>query len=173
MHFQRFTADDPAALERQIADARQQLIELQRAGDDARTLDRIESLGGMLTTARREDEARALLVPAVDSARALGPSELLGWLLLQLATANQYLDRREEASGQFAEALSLAESLGLERLAHFTLSHWARLLVEDGDLERAQAFFTRALQMRVRLGDPRQASSRKALEAVARLQASR
>lgn len=166
MHFQRFTADDPIALERNIASAQAQLIAVRAAGDEAKALDVVESLGGMLTTARREGEARALLVPAVSAARELGPSELLGWLLLQLATANHYLDLRHEAHQQFEEALAIAETLRLERLTHFTLSHWARCLVEDGEFDRAKAFFTRALDMRVRLGDPRQAASRKALDAL-------
>jgi tetratricopeptide (TPR) repeat protein len=172
-HFQRFTAQDAAALERQVADLQQQLRGARLEGDSTRVLELIETLGGMLTTARREREAWDLLAPAVEAARERGACELLGWLLLQLGTAAQYLGKREGANRHFSEALTIAEALGLERLTHFTLSHWARSLVEEGDLDRAEAFFERALEIRVRLRDPREASSRRALVAVARLKACR
>src|SRR4051812_19320681 len=123
MHFQRFNAGDPEALAREIGSALDELPALRTADDQPRLLDAIASVGSMLTTARREGEAVALLVPAVAQARASGSSELLGWLLLSLATANQYLERRREAHAQFAEALALAESLGAEPLTHMVLAH--------------------------------------------------
>lgn len=39
-----FTADDPVALEGEIAEAQAQLIELREMGDEVKILDRIESL---------------------------------------------------------------------------------------------------------------------------------
>jgi tetratricopeptide (TPR) repeat protein len=171
MHFQRFNADDPEALAREIATTLDGLPALRSAGDLPKLQDTIASLGSMLTTARREREAAALLAPAVAEARAGGPSEALGWLLLSLATANQYLDHRREAHAQFTEALALAESLGAGHLVHFVLAHWGRLLAEDGELQRARDCFERALALRVRLNHPRQASIRRLLDALAVLEA--
>ena len=49
------------------------------------------------------------------------------------------------------------------------LQHWGRSLVEQGAFDQAQVCFTEALNIRVELNDPRQASSRRALEALALL----
>jgi tetratricopeptide (TPR) repeat protein len=166
-HFQRFTPDDPAELGRQIDSARSEIEALRQAGDHAGALESVASLGSLLTTARREGEARSLLLEAVASARAAEESETLGWLLLSLATANQYLELRAEAQDQFRQALAIARSLGVERLEHFTLHHLGRFLVEQHDVPQARLCFSQALALRERLDDPRQASSRRALAALA------
>ena len=173
MQFHRFTADDPQALARDIAGAQEDLAGLRGSGDQAKVLEAIASLGSMLTTARREEEAVTLLLPAVTQARASGSPEALGWLLLSLATANQYLGRTPQAGEQFAEALALAETLDAEHLLHMTLAHHGRFLVEQGDLPQARSCFERSLDLRVRLGHPRQASIRRLLDALAMLEAAR
>ena len=63
-HFHRFTADDPLALARDIAAAQDDLAALRAGGDEGKVLDAIAPLGSLLTTARREEEAVALLEAA-------------------------------------------------------------------------------------------------------------
>lgn len=79
---------------------------------------------------------RALLSEYLARARERGTSEQVGWLLLFLATANQYLGRRGEALGQFNEAHALATSARTKRLEHFVLHHWGRFLAEAGEIDR-------------------------------------
>lgn len=169
VHFQRFTVEDHEHLLRQIEQTRLELAAAQARGDHGATLELAAELGEGLTTARREGEARALLVGYLPLARQHGDPEATGWLLLVLATANQYLERRSEANGQFAQALRLARSCGSQRLEHFILHHWGRALVEAGEHERALACFTRALELRVALDEPLQASTRRAIAALAEL----
>lgn len=164
--FQRFTADDRQALENDIRIARADLRAARTKSDQAAALEIAADLGGMLTTARREHEARAILTAALDEARPLGASETSGWLLLNLATANQYLHKREEAAKQFPAALEIARSVRSQELEHYTLHHWGRFLAESGDIAQARRCFAAALEIRIRLNDPRQASSRRALKAL-------
>lgn len=166
MYFQRFTPDDPEEFLVSIEGVRLELVEARSAGDVARLLDLVPDLGSMLTTARQEDEARRLLLKFLPLAREQNTPENLGWLLLALATANQYLDRRSEAGEQFAETLALAQTIHSEHLEHYTLHHWGRFLVEEGNIEQAKKCFTRALELRVKLDEPRQESTRRAIEAL-------
>src|SRR5688500_16155915 len=73
--FQRFTADDRQALENDIRIARAELQAARTKSDQTAALEIAADLGGMLTTARREQEARAILTAALDEARPLGASE--------------------------------------------------------------------------------------------------
>lgn len=165
--FQRFTADDRQGLENEILAARSDLQAARAKGDRSAALEITADLGRLLTTARREQEARAILTAALDEARPLGDSETSGWLLLNLATANQYLHRRDEAAKQFPEALRIARSVKSPELEHYTLHHWGRFLAESGDIAKARECFSAALVIRVGLNDPvRQASSRRALKAL-------
>lgn len=168
--FQRYTPADPRGFEREIDDARAELATLRARGERDAALRVAADLGGMLTSARREREAEALLVPALAEARAAGATETIGWLLLYLATTHQYLGRPRLADAQLREALAIAERLPAESLAHYALHHRGRLLVEQGDLPAARACFERALAIRVRLGEPRQDSTRKALAALVELE---
>lgn len=169
--FQRFTAGDQQGLENDIRMARAELQAARAKGDRSAAPEIAADLGGMLTTARREQEARVILSAALDEARPLGVSETSGWLLLNLATANQYLHRRDEAAKQFPEALEIARSVGSPELEHYTLHHWGRFLAESGDIAQARECFSRALEIRIRLNDPvREASSRRALKALDALQ---
>lgn len=169
--FQRYTDPDPRQLLRDIVALRSELKAARDKGDQAAALRISADLGERLTTARREQEARELLTKALDEARAASMSETLGWLLLNLATANQYLHRREAAAAQFPEALAIARALPAHELEHYTLQHWGRFLAESGDIADARQCFSRALELRVRLDDPRQASTRKALQALDTLEA--
>jgi len=166
MYFQRFTPDDPEEFLVSIESVRLEVVEARSAGDVARLLDLVPDLGSMLTTARQEDEARQLLLEFLPVAREQNTPEQLGWLLFALATANQYLDHHSEANEQFSEALEVAQSIHSEQLEHYVLHHWGRFLVEQGNLEQAKNCFVRALELRVKLNEPRQQSSRRALEAL-------
>lgn len=166
MHFQRFTIDDQDSLNTEIETAWIALREARVRGDDKTALHLAASVAGMLITARREAEAKNLLTEALAKVHETEEMELTGWLLQILATANQYLDRRTEANKQFAEALLIARTHNLQELEHYTLHHWGRCLVEDNDIAQARACFTLALEIRENLNDPRQASSRRALEAI-------
>lgn len=164
--FQRYTAPDPQALEQDIAAARAELAAARARGDEPAELEAAADLGGMLTTARKETEARAILVPALERARRRDASDTTGWLLLNLATTNQYLRQTAEAAEQFPEALEIARSLGATELEHYVLHHWGRFLAETGELAQARDRFTQALALRVRLNEPRQESTRRALRAL-------
>jgi len=166
VYFQRYTAPDRQQLQTDIRELRQELRAARANRDRAAALRATADLGERLTTARREEEARTLLAAALAEARPLGPSETLGWLLLNLATANQYAGYRDEAGPQFAEALALAQSTRSAELEHYALHHWGRFLAEAGDIAGARDRFERALDIRKRLGDPRQASTQRALDAL-------
>jgi hypothetical protein len=49
------------------------------------------------------------------------------------------------------------------------MQHWGRSLAEQGRFDAAQVCFSEALNIRAELNDPRQDSSRRALEALAEL----
>ncbi len=170
--FQRYTAPDRQALEKDTARARAELTAARGRGDTAAELQAAADLGGMLTTAREEEEARAILLPAVERARR-GESDALGWLLLNLATANQYLRRTAEAAEQFPEALQIARAQGDAELEHYVLHHWGRFLAETGQTAQARERFSQALALRIRLNEPRQESTRRALRALDALEAAR
>lgn len=163
MHFQRFTVDDEKLLAAQINDAKQALSAV--SGD---TLARVRSaitLGNLLTTARRERESIEIL-SSVEEWVKVGPPEALGWWLLYLGTAKQYLDDRSSAQQHFDDALQLAVTHELKALESYVLHHMGRCYVEAGDIELGLVSFQRALALREELGDPRQASTRRALEAL-------
>jgi tetratricopeptide (TPR) repeat protein len=173
MHFQRFTAADPQELVVHIESARRTLVDAKARDQMSEYLDIAASLGSMLTTARQEEEARSLLLQSLALSRERGTPEQSGWLLLYLATANQYLGAHPEVNEQFNEALSLAKSSQSERLEHFVLHHWGRFLVEEGEIAQARGCFTRALELREKSNDPKQSSSRRALEALSKLASER
>ena len=93
-----------------------------------------------------------------------GGGEGLGWLLLHLGTARQYLGRPDDALALFDEALELARASGLRALESYVLHHAGRLYVELDQVELARAAFKAALALREALDDPRAASSQRALE---------
>ena len=169
MEFQRFTAPDPAALEAGIAEHRARLAQTELSGDDLALVDHTSDLAGLLTTARREAEALALLQGKLDRAALFPASEVSGWFWNTYATALQYNDLRTEAAPVFAKALALSCAGGWVRQQSFVLQHWGRCLVEQGELDEAQLKFQEALAIRRQLNDPRTASTENALAGLAEL----
>lgn len=167
--FQRFTSTDPDVLQRDIVATRERLADALRKGDDAACVDHAADLGGALTTARREAEALAVLEPHARHADAMPDQEAAGWYWCAYATALQYLGRRDEAHTLFEKAIRLCRDGGWQKLQAMVHHHWGRSLVEQGRLDEAQAQIETALAMRQALGDPRQASSQRALEGLVEL----
>jgi len=166
MEFQRYTAPDAAALEADIVAGRARLA---RAENDVDIVDCTSDLAALLTTARREGEALALLQGQLDRAEQHPGSEAAGWFWNAYATALQYNGRRDEAEPVFAKALELSRRGSWRRLQSFVLQHWGRCLVEQGELNRAQTKFEDALLIRRALNDPRTASTENALAGLAGL----
>jgi tetratricopeptide (TPR) repeat protein len=169
MEFQRFTAPDLAALEAGIAGHRAQLAQALQSGDDLSIVDHTSDLAGLLTTARREAEALALLEEQLDRAALFSASEVSGWFWNTYATALQYNGLRNEAAPAFAKALALSRAGGWVRLQSFVLQHWGRSLVEQGELDQAQLKFEKALAIRRQLNDPLTPSTERALAGLAQL----
>jgi tetratricopeptide (TPR) repeat protein len=150
--FARFNAPDPAAHAQQIEQMR---ASLQAAEPRSLSqLDHATDLASLLTTARQEAEALALLEPLQPLALAHLACEPAGWYYLALGTASQYLNRRDEANTMFGEALRLSQTQAWERLEHFVHVHWGRSRVEERLFSQARAHFQRALSQRERLQHP-------------------
>lgn len=172
VEFMRFSAPDPAAHAQTIADARGRLREAHERGDALILVDRVADLAGLLTTDRREFEALDLLREHAARAEAFPREEAAGWFWNSYATALQYTGRRSDAETYFAKALRLCESSGWPRLQAMVLHHWGRSLAEQGRITEAEARLSEALALRMQQNSPMQASSRRALEALAQLRAS-
>jgi tetratricopeptide (TPR) repeat protein len=171
MEFQRFVAPDPAALEAGMAGHRAGLAQARLAGDELGIVDHTADLAGLLTTARREAEALALLQEQLGRVEQFSASEVSGWFWNAYATALQYNGRRDDANPAFDRALALSRAGGWRRLQSFVLQHWGRSLAEQGELDQAQAKFEEALGIRRELNDPRTASTERALAGLAELRA--
>lgn len=169
-YFLRHVPADPAAHRQRIQAEQISLDAAQAGGDDERVLDHAGTLGALLTAEGREEEGHALLAPLLPRARRAAHVEAAAWLLHALATAAQYTGRTAEANALFAEALARCEAQGWRRLEHFVLHHWGRCLAEQGRFGEARDCFTRSLAIRESLDDPLQASSRRALAELSRLQ---
>lgn len=168
--FQRYTPADFSELEQQIARGSAALAAAQAHGDPASRMRQAIELGNLLTTARREQEACEVLGSAMILAREAGDPEPLGWLLLHLGTAHQYLGDRDRAQALFAEADQLANAHDLPGLASYVLHHRGRCLAEERRLVEARHCFTHALALRQAQNDPRAESSQRALEALTALE---
>lgn len=169
-HFQRFSASDPIAHAQEIARTQDALARARSDGDSLSIIDLASELAEMLTTARREAEARDLLVPLQAAVREHLSSEPSGWFYLASGTASQYLGLRAEANAMFAEALGLARANAWVTLEHYVLAHWGRSLAEEREFHRARECFVQALAIREQLKDPRAATTRRALEALRELE---
>lgn len=163
MEFQRFTTTDAAQLESDIGACLQRLAEAQDRHASLDILDHCTDLGSLLTTARREAEALELLRPQVARAQAHADTEVASWFWCAYGTALQYTGRRDLADDMFARALVACESGGWRKLQAMVHQHRGRCQVEQGEFDLAQINFEAALRMRRELGDPRQASSERAL----------
>ena len=169
MEFLRFNAPDAEALAKSMDETRLKLEQACACGDALGAVEHAADLGSMLTTARREGEALVLMQRHLGDALSLPAAEPIGWFWNAYATALQYAGQTTEAHTSFAKALDLCRTHHWSRLQSFVLQHWGRSLVEQGEFDQAQVCFTEALNIRVELNDPRQASSRRALEALALL----
>lgn len=169
VEFMRYTAPDAEAHARGIDELRKKLQRALLAGDKLVTVDHAADLGSMLTTDRNEFEALRLLREHSAAAEALPHEEPAGWFWNAYATALQYTGQRSEADIYFAKALSLCGASGWSRLQALVLHHWGRNLAEQRRFTEAKARISDALALRVQLSDPRQESSRRALEFLAQL----
>jgi tetratricopeptide (TPR) repeat protein len=167
--FMRYTAPDAEAHARGISELRGKLERALLSGDKLAIVDHAADLGSMLTTARKESEALQVLRKHSALAEALPGEEPAGWFWSAYATALQYTGQRAEAERYFAKALSLCSASGWSRLQALVLHHWGRSLAEQRRFAEAEARISEALALRVQQQDPRQESSRRALEVLAQL----
>lgn len=171
-HFLRYKPPDSAAHDRSLERAREALSAARASGDAVTLIDCAGDLASLLTSARREAEARELLLPLSANAKEHPSLEPTGWYWLALGTASQYLGLRADANAMFDQALTQARRHGWENLEHFVLHHWGRLLAEEQDFPRARECFSQALAIRTRRDLPGlQASSQRALDTLAELEA--
>jgi len=168
--FMRFSAPDPDALERGIADMRIKLLVAIQSGESIAVVDAAADLGSMLTTARKEAEAVEILTEHLAHAEANEQHEPAGWFWNAYATALQYEGRRSKAEEYFSKAVGHAKAGGWRRLEALVLHHWGRSLVEQSRFDEAKSRIEEALALRVELNEPRQESSRRALVELAALQ---
>lgn len=166
----RYAAPDPDRLLREIEMTRGKLREALCANDALATIDHAADLASMLTTARMETEAVALLQAHAALAESQSEFEPAGWYWNALATALQYAGMRVEAEPYFAKAVALARAAGWLQLLALALHHWGRSLVEQRRYSEAEHRIREALDIRVRLGETRQESSRRALDTLAEFQ---
>lgn len=165
--FMRFTAPDAEAHRRRIGELRVLLQQAMQDGDALAKVDHAADLASLLTTDRQESEALQVLQRHAAAAETLPGKEPAGWFWNAYATALQYTGERAEAEGYFAKALNLCEASGWTQLQAMVLHHWGRSLVEQRRFDEAESRLSQALALRVRLDDPRQDSSRRALDALA------
>src|SRR5687767_12940669 len=97
----RFSAPDPPALARSIAETRVKLATALQDGDALAVVEAAAELGGMLTTARMEAEAIQLLEKYMHHAEVNRQLEPAGWFWSTYATALQYCGRRAQADSYF------------------------------------------------------------------------
>lgn len=168
--FMRFSAPDPVALARGIAEARIKLATVIQAGEALAVVEAAADLGSMLTTARMEVEAARMLEEHLLHAEAQAQHEPAGWFWNAYATALQYCGSRNQAEPYFVKAIELARSGGWRRLEALALHHWGRSLAEQERFAEAESRISEALAIRVELNEPRQESSRRALVELAALQ---
>jgi tetratricopeptide (TPR) repeat protein len=162
--FLRFNWPDDAALPREIARASADLAEARSAGDRQRQLEIASVLGNMLTTARQEAAAVELLEWALPLAYAGEDRREEAGVLLNLATARQYLGQRDEAQVLFQQALELALDEELPELEAFIQHHRGRCYAEQGRKPEARQCFERALDLRIQLGSSRAVNSQRGLD---------
>lgn len=168
--FQRFRANDPAALATSVVTVSERLVQARANADAAELLVLLNQKGAALTVLGREAEAAPLLAEAFDLARLLGDLPKEVEVLTNLATASQYLGQRDEALRLFKEALAKARGCAAWEHRDFILHHCGRCLVELGAIDEARDCFEQALAVRVSKKNPHYiASTRRALAAIATL----
>lgn len=169
--FQRFQAEDRAALTQKVEQDYEELAQARANGDERRQLECLSRLGSRLTILGEEKEAAPLLGQAFALARLLGDQRLEVVNLLHLATAQQYLGQRNSAQDLFQEALHKARDYQQEQYEDTILQHQGRCFVEQGMIAEARSCFEQALILRKRKGDPRAiAATQQALDALKALE---
>lgn len=172
--FQRFRFKDVAEIERAIALHQAKLAEAIAAGDVTGELVSKSWLGYALAPLDREAEAAALLDSALVLARRLGDRLEEIRVLLNLATARQYLGERDTAQRLFSDALkkcrAMEGNVGEDQILH----HQGRCFAEQGNLTAARQCFEQALALREARGATEQVeSTRRALAALDALDVAR
>ncbi|PZP27922.1 MAG: hypothetical protein DI603_20735 [Roseateles depolymerans] len=167
--FMRFVPPDAQQLARAIATHSERHAQVLRGGDALALVDASADLAGLLTQAGQQAHALAVLAPHQAPADALSAHEPAAWFWCAYATALQYLGRRDEAEPVFAKAVAVARAGAWRRIEAMALHHWGRSLVEQDRVHEARDRFNQALALREALGEPSQASSRRALAALAAL----
>lgn len=162
--FMRFNWPDEAQLPREIERASTDLAKARAAGDRARQLQIASVLGNMLTTARQEAASVTLLEWALPLAYELGDKKEEAGVLLNLATARQYLGQRDDAQVLFQQALELALDEKLPETEAYIQHHRGRCYAEQGKTGEARLCFERALHIRNQIGSDRAKNSQKALD---------
>ncbi|HEX2590541.1 MAG TPA: tetratricopeptide repeat protein [Rhizomicrobium sp.] len=162
--FLRFNWPDEAQLPREIERASADLGRARAAGDQPNQLKMASVLGNMLTTARQEQSAVDLLEWALPLAYALGDKKEEAGVLLNLATARQYLGQRDQAQILFQQALELAQDQREPELEAFVQHHRGRCYAEQNRIVEARLCFDRALKLRLQVGSDRAKNSQKALD---------
>jgi tetratricopeptide (TPR) repeat protein len=162
--FMRFDGPEGVNLPREIEKASADLAIARQAGHRARQLRIASALGGMLTTARQEQAAVALLEWALAIAHELSDKKEEAGVLMNLATARQYLGQRDEAQLLFQQAFELALDENQKELEAFIQHHRGRCYAEQGKTGEARLCFERALHIRKQIGSDRAANSQKALD---------
>ncbi len=165
--FQRYQSPDPEALARQVQQDHEQLAQARLAQDEQAQLELLTSIGSRTTILGKEDEALPFIEQALALARRRADKPLEIENLLNLATAQQYLDRRDLAQTLFQEALEQGQASEVQEYEHFVWHHRGRCYVEQVKIAEARASFEQALALREALGEQRFIdSTRRALAAL-------
>jgi tetratricopeptide (TPR) repeat protein len=150
--FERFPrTDDPAVRERLARN--RDLLARTPADDAAERLRLLGAIGNDERALGDLDHAEQDLAEAVALARFLGDVRREAANLIRLATAIQHAERHAEAEPLFRAALALTEREAAAMYRDFALQHWAKWLVETGNVPEAVACFEQALAIRRAKGD--------------------
>lgn len=165
--FQRFQSPDAQALARQVQQDCEALDQARSVQDEARQLELLTWIGADTIILGKEAEALPFIEQALALARKRGDQPLEIENLLNLATAQQYLGKRELAQVLFQQALEKGRAYRVRDYEDFVLHHRGRCYVEQGKINEARVCFEQALTLREEKGDQRFiASTRKALAAL-------
>ena len=127
IYFKTERLDEATRLARRAARAFRQF------GEDERYIHAKIVEGGVLFLRHRFEEALALFTSLVEPAKELGDAATIARLYGNVANSLLGLERRSDASGYFAQALSLYEALGLETEKIRTRWSLGRLLLSAGN----------------------------------------
>ncbi|HEY5927724.1 MAG TPA: protein kinase [Kofleriaceae bacterium] len=109
--------------------------------------------GWALWTLGRDDEAAPIYEEAKQLFTRLGDRSGLARTLNNIALAYHRKHRSSEATKTFADALTLAETIGDTRTQAIVLHNWGYVLADSGDLPKAFELMNRKLQLGGERGD--------------------